>query len=120
VGAIDRKLPLAPEVAFNSALRRGRDDRDEQSAVVNLLADLAVPGIPTPQLALIEPNLDAAGPKRFANALRRLGILRRIAQEDSFIRFAHAALPTPDRSAGGLRGILSPIHAFVSRRNALN
>jgi hypothetical protein len=51
--------PLEPEIAFRT--RRGvrRDDRDEQRAVADLLADLQVPGVPAAQLALIKPDLDA-------------------------------------------------------------
>ena len=39
----------------------GGDDRNEQPAVVDLLADLAVPGIAAPQLALVEPDFDTGG-----------------------------------------------------------
>ena len=35
------------------------DHRDEQPTVVNSLTDLMVPGIPTAQLTLVEPDLDA-------------------------------------------------------------
>jgi hypothetical protein len=51
------------------------DDRDKKSAVMNLPADLPVPGFPAPQLALVEPNLDCGGAKCLANPLRRLRIL---------------------------------------------
>jgi hypothetical protein len=58
-----------------------RDDRDEQRTGLDLLADRVVPGVPAPQLALIEPDLDAGGTERFSNTLRRLYILRGVAQE---------------------------------------
>jgi len=73
--AVRRQTPLAPEVALVACLRMRGDQRDEQPAVVNLLSDLAVPGISAPQLALVEPDLDAGRPKRIADPPRGLGVL---------------------------------------------
>ena len=81
VRAIDRKLPFTPEVALQPRLRRARDDRHEQRAIVDVPPDLPVPGIAAPQLALVEPDLDAGGPERVANVPRGLRILRGVAQE---------------------------------------
>jgi len=60
-GAVRCQTPLAAEIAFIAAFRICRDHRDEQTAVVDLLSDLAIPGVPAPQLALIEPDFDARG-----------------------------------------------------------
>jgi hypothetical protein len=46
---------------------------------VDLLADLAVPRVSAPQLALIEKNLDAGRTQSLANLLGRLRILRGVA-----------------------------------------
>jgi hypothetical protein len=60
-GSVRRQTPLAPEVALITAFRIGRDNGDEQTAVVDLLPYLAISRIATPQLALVEPDLDAGG-----------------------------------------------------------
>ena len=75
VSAIDRKLPLAPEVTFQPCLRSARDDRHEQSAIVDVLPNLTVPDITASQLALVEPHLDAGGSERVANVPRGFRIL---------------------------------------------
>jgi hypothetical protein len=59
------------------------DDGDEERAGLDLLMDRLVPGIPAPKLALVEPDLNARGSQRVANAPSSLGILRGVAQEDS-------------------------------------
>jgi len=41
------------------------DDGHEESAVVDLVPDL-IPGVPAPQLGLIEKHLDAFGAQRIA------------------------------------------------------
>jgi hypothetical protein len=81
MGAIDAEFPLTPEISFLASLRGRRDDGNEERAIVDLPADLPVPGISAPQLTLIEPDLDPAGAQRIANAPGRIGILRGIAQE---------------------------------------
>jgi hypothetical protein len=80
-GAIRRETPLAPEITLVTGLRTSRNDRYEQTAAVDLLANLAIPNIASPQLALIEPDLYAGCTQCIANLLRRFGILRGIAQE---------------------------------------
>jgi hypothetical protein len=75
------QLPFESEVAFRSTVRVSRDDRDEQGAVVDLLPYLPVPHIPTAQLALIEPDLNAGGPERLADAPSELRILGGVAKE---------------------------------------
>jgi hypothetical protein len=103
--AIDGEFPLAPEVTFLASLGRGRDDGDKQRAVADLLADLVVPRISAAQLALVEPDLDAARPQRLANAPRRLGILRGVAQEYGLSRLRHrGVLPLPQAAEYPLRG----------------
>ena len=48
-----------------------------------------IPGIAAPQLALVEPDFDAGGAQRLANPLRRLRILRGVAEEYSARRLRH-------------------------------
>ena len=88
------------EVWFDQSELRGGDAWDRQirqqihdcalfipvisantQARLDLLADRDVPRIATPQLALVEPDLDAGCPERLADAPRRLRILRGVAQE---------------------------------------
>ena len=83
VRAVHRKLPLKSKIPFAAFVRVGGDHRDEQGAVVDLLADLMVPHVPAAQFALIEPHFDPGRPQRFADAPRRLGVLRGVAQEHS-------------------------------------
>jgi hypothetical protein len=70
----DRQSPFATEVTLIACLRVHGDHRDKQPTVVNLLADLAVPGIATAQLALVEPDLDAGSTERSCDALSGLRI----------------------------------------------
>ena len=58
-----------------TSVRVRGDEGHEESAVVDLVPDLMIPGVPAPQLALIEKDLDAGGTKCFANLLSRLRIL---------------------------------------------
>jgi hypothetical protein len=61
VRAIDPEFPLEAEIPLDPIVRGLRDDWEEQGAGLDLLADRGVPGVPTPQLALVEPNLDSGG-----------------------------------------------------------
>jgi len=47
VRPVHRQLPFAPEVALYSRFRVCRDNRHEQSTVVDLLSDLSIPNVPT-------------------------------------------------------------------------
>ena len=82
VGAIDRQLPLEPEVAFDAIMGIRGDDREEQGAGFDVLANRGVPGVPTAQLALIESHLDVRGTQRSADLLCGSGIFGRIAEKD--------------------------------------
>ena len=73
--AFDRQPPLAAEVALMTSVRVGGDDRYEEGAIVDLLANRAIPGIPAAKLALVEPDFYACDSKRIGNAFRRFGIL---------------------------------------------
>jgi hypothetical protein len=75
VTAINRQLPLKTEVPFTAIVRSARDDRNEKRAGLDLLADRPVPGVPAPQLALVEPDLDAGGSQCLTNPLGGLRIL---------------------------------------------
>ena len=79
MAAVDREFPLETEVAFIAGVRAAGDDREEERAGLDLLADRLVPGIPAAQLALVEPDLDAGSAERLANPLRSLCILRGVA-----------------------------------------
>ena len=81
VGAFNRKFPLVSEIALVTGFRMGRDKGYEQTAVVNPLANLPIPGVSASQLTLVEPHFDARRAQCRANALSCLGILRGIAQE---------------------------------------
>src|SRR5579862_2072531 len=89
MGAIGSESPLASEVSLDASLRGCRDDGYEDRAVVDLFSDLPVPNIPAAQLALIEPDFNAAGPQRFANPPGGLGILGGVAQENGARWLAH-------------------------------
>jgi hypothetical protein len=73
--ALIRKIPLEPEIAFLPRDRVGRNDRNEERAVVYLVPDLLIPRVPAPQLALIEKDLDTGSAECLANLLRSLRIL---------------------------------------------
>ncbi len=55
------ELPFEPEVPLDACVRVRGDDRDEERAVVNFPADFPVPGLTSPKLALVEPDLDSSG-----------------------------------------------------------
>lgn len=95
------ELPLAPEVTFGSGFRVRGDNRNEEPAVLDLLANLVVPDIASPQRALVQPDLDAGSPERAADAAGSLGILTGVAQEDR-----------PSRCARRLRRLF-PISALL-------
>ncbi len=75
MGALIGKVPLKAEIAFMSRGRVGRNDRNEERAVVDLVPDLLIPRVPAPQLALIEKDLDAGRTQCLANLLGSLRIL---------------------------------------------
>jgi hypothetical protein len=85
VGALVSLIPLEAEIPLGPLGGIGGDDRDEQGAVANLPPYLLVPGIAAAQLALVEPNFDARGLQRIADATCGRSILRGIAQENSSI-----------------------------------
>src|SRR5215469_15727364 len=89
VATLIREVPLKPEVPL--ATRRGvrRGDGNEERAVANLTTDLLVPHIPGPELALVEPDFDALGPKRIADPTRSIGVLRSVAKEYRLGRRGH-------------------------------
>jgi hypothetical protein len=86
------QVPLQPEIAFMPRSRVGRDDRNEQRAVLDFTADFPIPHIPAPKLALVEPNVDAVSAQRTAQSLCSFQVLRRVAQEYGLGRVGHEAL----------------------------
>jgi hypothetical protein len=83
VRALVSKIPFETEVAFVPRGCIGRNYRDEECAVVNLAANLLIPDVPTPELALVQKDFNARGSQRRADPLRRLGILGGITQKYS-------------------------------------
>ena len=62
------ELPFEAEISLSPLLRPLGDDGQEERALRYLAPDLLVPGIPTAQLALVEPNLNAVAPERVGDA----------------------------------------------------
>src|SRR5688572_1142518 len=93
VGHVERALysqvPLATEISFAARVRVSRDDRNEQRAVLDLLADRCIPGISPAQLTLVEPNLDSGCTQRSTEARCGIRVLRGVAQEDCLGGLAH-------------------------------
>jgi hypothetical protein len=75
IRAIDSEFPPEAKIAVEPLLAMLGHDRHEQGAVVDLVADLPIPRVPAPQLALIEKHLDAGRTQCFANPLGSLRIL---------------------------------------------
>src|SRR3974390_3379783 len=90
VRPVDRELPFESEVPLGPLMSVFRNEGNKERAGLDLLADRLVPSVSAPQLALVEPDLDARSPEGLADALRSLGIFRRVAQEDSQGRRADA------------------------------
>jgi hypothetical protein len=61
------ELPLTPEVPFKPGLRMGGDEGNEERTVTDLIADLAIPGVPASKFTLVQPDLDASGSKPVAD-----------------------------------------------------
>jgi len=75
VCTFDGELPFVSKVTLKTLLGVLGDNRNKEDAVVDLMLDLLVPGIPASQLALIEKDLDTGSAKCLANPLRSLRIL---------------------------------------------
>jgi hypothetical protein len=90
VRSVYRELPLETEIALLALVRMPRDDRDEEDAGLDLLADRLVPDVAAPERALVEPDFNACGAECFANPLGRLGILRGIAEKHRVRWLGHA------------------------------
>jgi hypothetical protein len=126
-GSVCGQSPLASEVPLIAAFRISRDNGDKQMAVVDLLPDLAVPGIAAAQLALVKPDLDAACAECLANPLDSLRVLRGVASEHRSRRCARRPrriLPhaTPLLVLFGLRenALCSRSHAIPTRASAFH
>ena len=78
-----REIPFQPEIAFVPRGRVRGNDGNKECTVLNFAPDFLIPRIPTTQLALIEPDLDAGRAQRLANLQRRVGILRGVTEEHS-------------------------------------
>ena len=82
MGPVDCELPLPPEVALLARVGVGRDNRHEEPAFPDLPADLLVPGVASPQLALVVPDIEAGDGKGVAEGPGSLAVLRRVADEN--------------------------------------
>src|SRR5207248_236207 len=89
-GAIDRVTPLAPEVAFEPALGRRRDDRNEIRAARDVALDLAVIVIAALEALEIEPAAYARGVEARLELLDGGEIFAGVAYEHRVVR--HLAL----------------------------
>ena len=84
------EVPFEAEVALCPRLRARGNDWHEERAVADLLADALVPDIPAPQLALIEPDLDAGYAQRFTDPCRSVRVLGRVAEKHGPDRCGHS------------------------------
>lgn len=89
VRAIYREPSFATEVTLVTDFGVSGNYSNEQSAVLDTLANLTLPRIPAPQFALIEPDFNACGPKCFGNTPGRLSIFGGIASKYGFASFRH-------------------------------
>ena len=94
--------PLQPEIAFGARSRICRDYRDKQCAIADLVVNLLIPRISSPQLALVKPDLNTNGPKGVAYAPCRRRILRGIAKEYSPRRLSCQCIAPSVASRGDL------------------
>ncbi len=82
VRLLDGKFPFEAEVALLARLRVRRDERHEERAVVNLLANFCVPRVPATQFVFVEPHFESGTAQRLGDATRRRGVVTRVAEED--------------------------------------
>jgi hypothetical protein len=75
VRTINRELPLESEIPLDARVCVRGNDRYEESARFDLLANRLIPSIPTPKLALVEPDFNPRSAECFANPLGSLSIL---------------------------------------------
>jgi hypothetical protein len=106
MGALIRKIPFKAEIAFMPRGRVGRDDRNEERAVLDLAPDLLIPRVPAPQLALVEKHFDSGSAECRANLLGSLRILRGVAQKYRVRGLSHRR-GHPWQALGGL--LLAPV-----------
>jgi hypothetical protein len=81
VGALISQVPLEAEIAFMPRGGIGRNDRNEERALMDLAPDLLIPGIPAAQLTLVEKHFNPGRAKRRAYPLGSLPILGGVAQK---------------------------------------
>src|SRR4051812_43495064 len=77
--------PFQAKISFCPCLRVRRNNRHEQRAFLDLFANLCVPRIAAPELALIEPDFDSGGAERVSDASRGVRVLRRIGKESGSV-----------------------------------
>jgi len=79
--SLDCQAPFSAEVTFMPGFRLSRDERHEEIAFTDLLANLLVPGLATSQFAFVVPNLEAESRQRIPEHARRLAIRGSVAEE---------------------------------------
>ena len=77
-----REIPLPPEVAFYSRIGMRGNHWKEQCALVDLLANLRIPGVTCAQGIRVEPDLDARHSQGFTDTPGCLRILGSVREED--------------------------------------
>jgi hypothetical protein len=75
VCTFDGELPFVAKIVIEPLLGVLEDNRKEESAVVDLVPHLLIPGVSASQLAPIKKALDAGCAKCLANPLRSRRIL---------------------------------------------
>ena len=95
---------LGGETPPDACVCARRDDRNEKGALIDLFANLPIPGIPSPKLALVKPDVDAGCAERLRNALCGCRIFGCVAQEDCTRGRRHRVA----RHMSGLAGHVRP------------
>ena len=83
VRPVDGEFPLESKVPLDASLRVRRNEWHEQGAGTDLPLDRSVPRIAATQFALVQPDLGPSSSQSRADPLRRLRVLRGVADKDS-------------------------------------
>jgi hypothetical protein len=80
-GALDGQAPFAAEVALAPRLGRGRDDRHEVGAGLDLVAQLGVPRLAAGEFILVEPDFEPGRCQAVAQGAGRRPVFGGVADE---------------------------------------
>ena len=99
--ALGGEFPLDAKVTLVPRLRVGRDEREEEHALLDLAPDLRVPLVALFESAIgVEPHLHACAPQSFADAPRGLRVLRGVAEEHGLVGGIGHRVPESKRRTG--------------------